>query len=63
MSAPAVDATLVCRGCGITEEARAEMLRDNPRSANCCPERAMNEAINERHGRPHLVRRDSLDAD
>ena len=43
---------MVCRGCGSTEERRQEAM-DNG-ALNCCPERAMNDAIERDHGIPAM---------
>jgi hypothetical protein len=42
-----------CRGCGSTMT-RAELNAGG--WLNCCPERAMNEVIEARHGTPALIR-------
>jgi len=43
---------LACRSCGSTQT-RAEL--DAGGYINCCPERAMNEVIEKRHGIPALT--------
>lgn len=52
VSQRAREAALACRGCG-SIMTRAEL--DAIRAINCCPERAMNEVIEERHGIPALT--------
>ena len=39
-----------CRGCGCSETKRKEYLAKG--SLNCCPDRGMNDVIEERHGIP-----------
>lgn len=43
----------VCRGCGSTEAKRKEWMAAG--YVNCCPERGMNEAIEQRYGKPAMV--------
>jgi hypothetical protein len=51
MTTPLDAEALACRGCGSTKS-RAEL--DAGGWVNCCPERAMNEVIEQRHGIPAL---------
>lgn len=39
-----------CRGCGVSETKRQEYLAKG--SVNCCPDRGINDVIEERHDIP-----------